>query len=241
MSLRTAPATQPTPAERMLTIVTAAHSMTVVADGRPHEIRRLDSSAAMGRLHLHDPGQPSGACPAGSVDGAAGHRVPMRVEFTDIAPTSVRDRVRGRVTLTGLVAAPYDPESTDSACLELGQAVYEDAEGRTHVTLDELNAVEPDPMAGSEAAMLHHLVTDHADLVTLLLRLVPSHLKHGLTRALPLAIDRYGITLRLEHPTGGHTTRLPFAKPLTHTDQAGTRIHALMAAARRASHSHLGV
>ncbi|WP_236242494.1 DUF2470 domain-containing protein [Streptomyces sp. CC228A] len=232
MRLRTARATRPTAAERMRSIITVAHSMTVVADGHRHEVHSLDGAGPMGRIHLHELTDDFG-----SGDGTP--RIPIRVELTDIAPTPVRDRLRARVTLTGLVAAPYSAETTESTCMHLGQAVIEDAEGRTYVPLAHLEAAETDPLAGCEAAMLHHLVADHPDLVTLLLRLADPAAKRDLVRALPLAIDRYGITLRLEHTGTQQDVRLPFPSPVTDVDHVGPRIHALLTAARRASHSHL--
>lgn len=57
-----------------------------------------------------------------------------------------------------------------------------------------------------------------------------------MTRVLPLAMDRYGVTLRLEYPRTHRDVRLPFAKPVARLDQVGPQIHALLAAARRASH-----
>ncbi|MFJ9058034.1 DUF2470 domain-containing protein [Streptomyces sp. NPDC102409] len=221
--------TQPTPAERVLSILTAAHSMTVVSDGHdPVEVHRLDGTAAMGHIHLHEPSEP-GLAPAGP-------RVPVRLEFTDIAPTPVRDRTRARVTVTGLLSAPYSTESAESTCMEFGQAVFEDDRGRAFVTLDTLQETDPDPIATSEAGMLTHLVDDHGELVPLLLRLVQPQPDKGVKRILPLAMDRYGVTLRLEYPGSHRDVRLPFAKPLARLDQAGPQIHALLAAARRASH-----
>ncbi|GGY40361.1 DUF2470 domain-containing protein [Streptomyces omiyaensis] len=230
MRLRTARATRPTPAERMRSVIAVARSMTVVTDGLRHEVHDTDGTPATGRLHLHGPTDDFG-------DGVP--RIPIRVELTDIAPTPVRDRVRARVTLTGLVTSPYGPEAAGSTCVTLGQAVLEDADGRTYVPLDRLATAEPDPLAGCEAAMLHHLVADHPDLVTRLLRLAASDLKRDLVRALPLAIDRYGITLRLERPGGRHDLRLPFPTPLADADQVGPRIRSLLTTARRASHSRL--
>ncbi|MGW3630365.1 DUF2470 domain-containing protein [Streptomyces sp. NPDC005122] len=224
--------TRPTPAERVQSILYAAQSMTVVSDGSHAEVHRLDGTSAMGRVHLHAPAENA---PAG-----AGPRVPVRLEFTDIAPTAVRDRLRARVTLTGLLAAPYSNESPRSACMEFGQAVVEDSEGRRFVTLDELEAACPDPMATSEASMLTHLVDSHEELVPLLLRLVRPRPVRGMIRAVPLAMDRYGVTLRLEYPTAQRDVRLPFATPVSDIDQAGPRIRALLAAARRVSyHSRL--
>ncbi|GHA87557.1 hypothetical protein GCM10010305_33990 [Streptomyces termitum] len=216
----------------MRSIIAVAPSMTVVVDGRRYEVHGSGGAPATGRVHLHDSAE--------DFDGRHGvPRVPLRIELTDIAPTPVRDRVRARVTLTGLVAAPYGPESTESTCVALGQAVLEDDEGRTYVPAAQLRAAEPDPLAGCEAAMLHHLAADHPDLVTRLLRLAASHLKRDLVRALPLAIDRYGITLRLERPTTQYDLRLPFPSPLSDAEQVGPRIRSLLSTARRASHSHL--
>lgn len=222
-------ATQPTPAERVLSVLMAAHSMTVVSDGLdPVEIHRLDGTGAMGHIHLHEPQE---AGPA-----HAGPRIPVRLEFTDIAPTPVRDRMRARVTVTGLLSAPYSTGTAESTCMEFGQAVLEDHAGRTFVTLDALQETEPDPIATSEAGMLTHLVDEHGELVPLLLRLVQPQPEKGVVRVLPLAMDRYGVTLRLEYPGTHRDARLRFAKAVSRIDQAGPQIHALLAAARRASH-----
>ncbi|GAA2682912.1 DUF2470 domain-containing protein [Streptomyces lunalinharesii] len=232
MRLFSARAHTPTAAERVRSILAAAHSMTVVSDGLHTEVRRLDGTDAMGHFHLHAP-----------CDGDVAHlvgRVPVRLELTDIAPVPVRDRLRARVTVAGLLAAPYGPDAAKSTCMEFGQAVLEDAEGRSYVTLEALEAAEPDPVATSEAGMLTHLVDRHAELVPLLLRLVRPLPEAGVLRVLPVRMDRYGLVLRLEYPNGHRDVRLPFSAPLTHVDQAGPRIHALAATARRLSHtSHL--
>ncbi|MFG2720876.1 DUF2470 domain-containing protein [Streptomyces sp. NPDC048416] len=232
MRLHRASIQQPTPAERVRSIITAAHSMTVVTDGRHQEVYSLDGTGVLGRVHLHDPAEPME-----EPDRAS--RVPVRLELTDISPTPVRDRLRARVTLSGLVAGGYRADSADSTCMEFGQAVIEDAAGRAYVTLEQLQEARCDPMAPCEAGMLTHLVDDHPDLVPLLLRLVEPGLKSGLVRALPVAMDRYGITLRLERATTHRDVRLPFPTPLTDIDQAGLQFHALLTAARRSSHPRL--
>ncbi|MFJ3667186.1 DUF2470 domain-containing protein [Streptomyces sp. NPDC090106] len=227
---RTSPrASAPTAAERARSILTVAHSMTVVTDGRRTEIRRLDGSGAMGHVHLHAPFEGPGAPPDG--------RVPVRLELTDVAPSPVRERLRARVTVTGLLAAPYEPGSTDSTCMEFGQCVLEDQHGRAYITLQELEDAEPDPIASSEASMLTHLMDDHPELIPLLLRLVRPHPGRGVHRALPVGIDRYGLTLRLERARSHTDVRLPFSKPVRHIDHVGAQIHALLAAARRLAHS----
>lgn len=84
--------------------------------------------------------------------------------------------------------------------------------------------------------MLTHLMDGHSELVPLLLRLTQPQPDKGMVRVLPLAMDRYGLTLRLEYPGTHRDVRLPFAKPLSRTDQAGSQIRSLVAAARRVSH-----
>ncbi|MFB6479647.1 DUF2470 domain-containing protein [Streptomyces virginiae] len=224
------PADRPTDAERIRSILTAAHSMTVVTDGLRSEVRHLDGSDPMGRLHLH-PAEPG---------GESEYRPSIRLEFTDIAPTPVRDRVRARVTVLGRLLTPYsdlaEDSGADSTCMEFDRAVLETPEGRSHVGLDELDAACPDPLSPYEAGMLTHLLDDHHDLVTLLLRLVRPLPTATVLRALPVAMDRYGITLRLEERRGHRDVRLPFPSPLDDVEQAGTQIQALFSAARRSSH-----
>lgn len=220
------PAARPTDAERVRSILAAAHSLTLVTEGMRTEVRHLDGTDPMGRLHLH-PSEPG---------GDAEHRPAIRLEFTDVAPTPVRDRVRARVTVLGRLLTPYTDEAADSTCVEFGQAVLETEDGFACVGLEELDAARPDPLAPYEAGMLTHLLDDHPDLVTLLLRLVHPLPAATVLRALPVAMDRYGITLRLEERRGHRDVRLPFPSPLDDVDQSGAQIQALFSAARRRSH-----
>ncbi|MCT4353559.1 DUF2470 domain-containing protein [Streptomyces sp. Je 1-79] len=229
MRPHTARPSAPTPAERLRSILATAHSMTVVTGGRRTEVYSRDGSGPLGHIHLHS-----------SSEAGRGHEdagIPITLELTDIAPTYVRDRLRARVTITGLLDKPYDSESAESTCVEFAQALIEDSEGCATVTLEGLQETDVDPMASCEASMLTHLVDGHRELLPLLLRLVrQQELKSGMVRALPVALDRYGLTLRLEHPDTHHDVRLPFPTPVTDVDQAGPQIHALMVAARRSSH-----
>ncbi|MGW8724456.1 DUF2470 domain-containing protein [Streptomyces sp. NPDC055808] len=221
--------TTPTPAERVRAILAAAHSMTVVTEGRHHEVYCAGDGGAAGRIHLHEPGD--------LAHGQQSGPFPARLELTDIAPTAVRDRLRARVTLSGLLTAPYDPDSASSTCMEFTGAWIEDAQGRTDISLDALQETDLDPLATREASMLNHLVDSHKDLVPLLLRLVRPQVKSALTRVLPVALDRYGLTLRLEYPATHQDVRLPFPRPVKDIEHAGPQIHALLSAARRSSHS----
>ncbi|MEO3975020.1 DUF2470 domain-containing protein [Streptomyces sp. CAU 1734] len=225
---------QPTSAERIRSILMAADSMTVVTDEGRTEVSRLDGPGVTEHIHLH----PALARSWEEADHAGDGPVRATLEFTDIAPTPVRDRVRGRVMLAGWLSAAADdghgtPEG--SRCMEFSHAVLDTAGARTTVGLGELMEAETDPLAGCEAGMLTHLVDDHGDIVDLLLRLVKPRVTQGVRRALPLAIDRYGITLRLEYTDGHEDTRLAFPSPVRDADQAGVRIHALLDTARHRS------
>ncbi|MBW5486266.1 DUF2470 domain-containing protein [Streptomyces bambusae] len=218
----------------MRSVLAAAHSMTVVTDGLHTEVRHLDDSDPLGRLHLHA----ADAAPAGAPGPA------VRLEFTDVAPTPVRDRVRARVTILGHLLTPYAQDPDETTCVAFHQAVLETAEGRVYVGLEELEAAAPDPVAPFEAGMLTHLLDGHPELVTLLLRLVrpqpaasaATGAAAGVLRALPLALDRHGITLRLEERRGHRDAVLPFPSPLTDVEQSGAQIQALLSKARRLSH-----
>ncbi|WP_043262853.1 DUF2470 domain-containing protein [Streptomyces sp. CT34] len=229
--LRARPTT-PTSAERVRSILASAHSMTVVTDGVRTEVRHLDNKTAFGHIHLHAPSEDADVKPS--------TLIPIRLELTDISPTPVRDRLRARVTMTGLLAAPYNTETAESTCMEFGQAFLDGPDGRSQVTFQDLEATELDPIAASEAGMLTHLLDQHSKLIPLLLRLVHPRPERGMTRALPVAMDRYGLTLRLEYPHAHRDVRLPFKTTVTNIDQAGPQVRALLATARRVTHrNHL--
>lgn len=217
---------QPSGAERIRSVLASAHSMTVVTARGRAEVSRLTAADLAGHLHLH---------PLEAALPRPGS-VPAALEFTDVAPTPVRERVRARVTVTGRLAAAYRTDAGDSQCMEFAQAVLETADGRSAVELEELVAAAADPLATCEAGMLTHLVDDHQELVPLLMRLVRPLPAPGAQRVVPLAVDRYGITLRIEYPRVHRDVRLPFATPLDSADQAGGRIQALLSEARRSSH-----
>ncbi|MCM2389851.1 DUF2470 domain-containing protein [Streptomyces albipurpureus] len=225
-----APLAQPTSAERIRSILTAADSMTVVTDEGRTEVSRLGGPGISEHVHLHPaPTRVRESATAVPGDGP----VRATLEFTDIAPTPVRDRVRARVLLVGwLVDSAEHSTPQGSRCMQFDHAVLDRDGERVTVSLDELMEADTDPLATCEAGMLTHLLDDHGDIVDLLLRLVKPRLTLGARRALPVAIDRYGITLRLEYADTYADARLPFPAPVKEVDQAGVRIHSLLNMAR---------
>ncbi|MFC5924177.1 DUF2470 domain-containing protein [Micromonospora vulcania] len=160
------------------------------------------------------------------------------IEVTDLAPTPVRDRVRGRATLTGWLS-PAEADSTGRAVdddvvtvLDLATAELTTVDGTTSIDPDEFADAEPDPLAAEEADLLCHLDHHHPHTVERLCRLVdPRHL-HGVRMVRPLRLDRHGIVLRLELSNRDRDVRLQFPSTLRHPGQLGAQIEALLAHTR---------
>ncbi|AJE82741.1 MULTISPECIES: DUF2470 domain-containing protein [Streptomyces] len=221
---------EPTPAERARSVLAAAGSLTVTTHGHRVELVGLHSVDAEGGLTLHDP--PDSHLVA-EVRAAPRTSLPAVMEFTDIAPSVVRDRVRARLTLAGSLA-PGAEEGVLS--FTLARACLEEHNRPYTVEPAELAAAEPDPLATFEADMLGHLDTAHADAVELLSRLLPVKKLLGVVRVRPLRLDRYGIVLRLERFRGSCDARLVFPEPATHAGEAVERLHLLLDRAAACPH-----
>ncbi|MBH0778954.1 DUF2470 domain-containing protein [Nocardia bovistercoris] len=155
------------------------------------------------------------------------------LELTDHAPLPLREPVRALVWLRGVVRTVPVPAQRALAAevakdhphpdlldightstllrLMIGSAVMADATGAEAVCVDDLRMAQPDPFCAVESAWLQHMDADHADMVAQLARHLPPKLQRGAVH--PLAIDRYGITLRVEGVDGDHDFRLPFNAP----------------------------
>ncbi|MEV4918195.1 DUF2470 domain-containing protein [Streptomyces tirandamycinicus] len=225
---------QASPAERVRTVLAAAESFTAITDAHTCDLvgGGLHRVGEDGRLLLR---LPAGCRLAGEVAVAPRGTLPVVLKFTDVAPVAVRDRVRSRVTVAGWLAraAPEDEDDgTATFRMVTAHVALETPAGPVTVGLDELALARPDVLALHEAAMLTHLVDDHADVVALLTRLVDPRLLQGVVRVWPLAMDLRGITLRLEHAHSHEDVLLRFPAPVGEAGQAGDRVRALLAAAR---------
>ncbi|ORT58077.1 DUF2470 domain-containing protein [Streptomyces sp. CB03238] len=229
MSAPDAPAADPTTAERIRSVLARAQSLTLTMDGHRHDLVGGHTIDDKGGLTLHPP---AGSPPVTQAASAPGGAVAALLEFTDIAATSVRDRVRARVTLSGRLTRTDDP----GLRLDTERATLETAAGTVTVGRDELVLAEADPLAVHEAAMLTHLADAHDDVVTRLTRLAEPRLLHGVVRVQPLALDRHGITLRCEYARGHRDVRVLCPDPVCEPGQAGEQIRHLLAAARACPH-----
>jgi hypothetical protein len=224
-------AVEPTAAELVRSVIAAARSLTLTTEGHRAELVGSHTVEAPGHLLIDVPADSHLAMEVAYAPGGA---LETMIEFTDVAPVSVPDRVRVRVSLSGCLRLASGPPGTASVALRFdpdGITLEEGGRSRD-VGLDELRLAEPDPLAETEAELLIHLAGAHQDAVELLSQLVEPRLLTGVTRVDPVRLDRYGIVLRLQRPRGHRDVRLGFPAPLRTPVHAVVQIQTLLARAR---------
>lgn len=218
----------PSDAARIRSAVAAAESLSLTTDNRAYDLIGMHLVDERDRLSLR---APADSPLAAEVLSAPFGDIAVLVQITDIAPTTLRERVRSRTTLSGWLSAEAEqPEPhTLVFTLDLAEATIDAGGLIAHVEPEEFAAAEPDVLAAEEAAMLTHLEGAHRDVVGLLTRLVDPHPLRGAVRVVPSAMDRDGITLRYEHPRGRHEdVRLPFDEPVRAASEVGRQVDLLL-------------
>jgi hypothetical protein len=237
---------RPTPAERARTTVLLSPYLRVRLPGAAAEVD-LHGTDPDGSVVLVVPE----SSPVVAAVRRARADVPVLVDAADLCPVPVADRVRGRTRLIGWVHEPAPELRRELALVaadrDNAEALLDIGSGRTvlyvdvaevHVTdagadPDDIGAVEvvrlqdyagarPDPLAGTEAALLGHLVAGHPGELRRLAELVPAELRAG---AVPVALDRYGLVLRC----GTEDVRLPFVAPVHCPRELPARMRELLA------------
>lgn len=197
---------------------------------RARTILATSTSAHVTGAGVDEPlGQPADRLVLCAEPVAPGERAhPVVVEVADAAPLTTRERIRGRVRISG-------PAVTLAGCGALHvhpREVVLLADGQqVDIDVEELLAAEPDPLHTVEASTLAHLEARHADVVVTLTRLVDARLRQGVVRVWPYRLDRHGLVLRLEYATGHADHRLPFREPLGSPEQLPAAMTALIAQA----------
>ncbi|MBF6356837.1 DUF2470 domain-containing protein [Nocardia higoensis] len=240
----TKPTTAPSAAERVRNACAHAETSVLALPG----IEPTPTSVH----HLRRCGDVVIAVPTGSAaaaltanSGPAGTAAVL--ELTDNAPLPLREPVRALVWLRGVVRPV--PENAQRALagevaaelphpqlldvghgatllrLVIGTAVLADATGAESVPAAQVRSALPDPFCQMEAAWLHHLDADHPDIIEQLARRLPPRLRTGDVH--PLAIDRYGLTLRVEGHDGDHDVRLPFTAPVDDVESLSRAVRTL--------------
>lgn len=217
----------PAAAERARSVLAAAWSCAVTASTGREDFVGAHSVTEDGRVLLHVP--EDSALTTAAFCAPRGEPSAV-MEFADAAPVPVRSRVRTRLWLAGWFSA-----EEDHLTFRTTRAVLKQPTGATVLDLDEFAGAAPDPLATAEARLLTHLADAHPDAVERLTRLVDSDSLHGAVRVQPLAVDRHGLTLRIERVRGDGDVRLPFHRPADDLAQLTERMHVLLAQASAAS------
>ena len=217
----------PAAAERARSVLAAAWSCAVTAEGGREEFVGAHSVDDDGRVLLQVP--EDSALLAAAICAPRGEPSAV-LEFADVAPVPVRNRIRARLWLAGW----FVPED-DHLAFRATRVVLRPPSGAVVVDLDEFAAAEPDPLALAEAQLLTHLADCHSDAVERLTRLVEPDSLHGAVRVQPLAVDRHGLTLRIERTRAQGDVRLPFHTPADTVADLTERMHVLLTQASAAS------
>ncbi|UXX92047.1 DUF2470 domain-containing protein [Streptomyces sp. AD2-2] len=217
----------PAAAERARSVLAAAWSCAVTAEGGREEFVGAHGVDDDGRVLLQVP--EDSALLAAAICAPRGEPSAV-LEFADVAPVPVRNRIRARLWLAGW----FVPED-DRLVFRATRVVLRAPSGAVVVDLDEFAAAEPDPLALAEAQLLTHLADCHSDAVERLTRLVEPDSLHGAVRVQPLAVDRHGLTLRIERARAQGDVRLPFHTPADTVADLTERMHALLTQAGAAS------
>ncbi|MET9777235.1 DUF2470 domain-containing protein [Streptomyces sp. NPDC006367] len=210
----------PAAAEQARSVLATAWSCAVTAEGAREEFAGAHTVTEDGRVLLRVP--EDSALLAAAVCAPRGEPSAV-LEFADVAPVPVRSRIRARLWLAGWFA----PDDGHLA-FRPTRVVLRRPSGVTVVGLEEFAAAAPDPLATAEARLLTHLADCHGDAVERLTRLVDAGSLLGAVRVRPLAVDRHGLTLRIERLRAHGDVRLPFHAPADDLAQLTERVHVLL-------------
>jgi len=217
----------PAAAERARSVLATAWSCAVTAEGSREEFVGAHTVTEDGRVLLHVP--EDSTLVTAAICAPRGEPSAV-LEFADVAPVPVRNRIRARLWLAGWFSA-----EEGHLAFRATRVVLREPSGAVVVGLDEFAAAEPDPLATAEARLLTHLADCHSDAVERLTRLVEPESLHGAVRVQPLAVDRHGLTLRIERTRAHGDVRLPFHRPADDVAQLTERMHVLLGQASAAS------
>ena len=130
------------------------------------------------------------------------------VEFADDMRTALE------VVLTALPERPADTVLRPDASALLRMPV-------AHVRLDGVPvdaaayaAAAPDPLAADSDEVVTHLLCAHPEQVVLLAHLLDADVLHDADAVAPVRVDRFGVIMRVDHPTGSRRARLDFPAAL---------------------------
>lgn len=165
---------------------------------------------------------------------AEADELPAVLEITDVAPVAVPNRIRGRARVAGwLTCARELPAGPGRVWLrlEVGEASVDDLWGAEPVAPEDFVAAAPDPLVAHEAELLQHLASSHADQLDWLC--APASGACGIVpeRAVPLALDRFGLRVRFTGDGGAFDARFEFRSPVRGPEELHRAMRSLFEAA----------
>ncbi|GAA2296371.1 DUF2470 domain-containing protein [Streptomyces kunmingensis] len=227
MGVRQIASAVPNTATRARSVLAAAWTCGVTTDVGQDDLVGAHRVAEDGTVRIAPP--PDSVLAAAVLCSPHGRPTTL-LEFADAAPVPVRDRVRARLWLSGELV----PDEEEMVLRPL-RAVLQTRTERLGIDLDELAAAAPDPLALAEPRLLTHLAEAHPEAVEQLTLLIAPDSLHGVVRVQPLAVDRHGLTLRLERARGQADVRIPFHSPADDLTALTERMHCLLASAQAVS------
>lgn len=257
---RTHTPTRPSQAERARTVLAAAASVSVRWDGGRVDLLGCHHDDPKGDVILTLEASSTLARAAQAARGTSEEEIPVTVELTELCAVSVHDRVRSRVCLGGWMSpiSTYRPSPTTAATatpagaapdtpigavtgsagavglrITVAEVTFEENGRNSWVTVEDYRRGTPDPLHSGAAEQLQHLAAHHGDAVAMLSRLCAPEDLLGVVRIMPIALDRYGIVLRLEKLRGHHDVRLPFRRRVDTGTQAAAELRHLLAEGSR--------
>ncbi|MFI2351459.1 DUF2470 domain-containing protein [Streptomyces sp. NPDC019443] len=161
------------------------------------------------------------------------------LEITDVAPVSVPSRIRGRAWVSGwLTCVPGLAEPGRMMVrLEVGEACVDDLWGADNVEPEEFARASVDPLVAHETELLQHLDSAHSDQVRGLCELLGERADGAYAkdrRAVPLALDRFGLRVRFVGERC-FDARFDFPTPVRDITELRRAMHTLFEAASRTS------
>ncbi|MBW0104074.1 DUF2470 domain-containing protein [Pseudonocardia sp. KRD291] len=246
----------PTAAERARSLVARGGRAAIVGTGEPDPITPL-------MHHVHPDGATDLLLPDDSVllerlRGNDSGELPVMLELTEHTPVPMPDQVRELLWIVGWLHEPTASAARHLALrlaelrphprlldvghnatlvrLRPGSAVYSDAESSAATSADELAAARPDPFCLFEHQWLAHLEEAHPEVFTSLMRHLPSTLRltEG-ARVRPLGVDRLGLRIRVQTPSGDHDVRLAWSSEATTVEELRERLGELVGCPFRAA------
>jgi hypothetical protein len=224
---------RPSRAERARTVLAASASVSVLWDGGRVDLLGCHQDDARGDVILT---LEASSTLVRAALGAPDADLPVTVELTELCPVSARHRVRARMSLRGGLRQDQ-ADQAGRRCVRLHldvQAVgFEEYGEHRAIPVDEYRTARPDPLHTGAAEQLQHLDAHHQDAIALLSRLCGRAALTGATRVLPVALDRYGVVLRVERLRGHTDVRLGFRTPIETGAEAVREMRHLFAEAGR--------